>query len=139
MPSPSKTFERLACEFEVEFCEQALAAEPSRVPVMLVLANAYTAVGRHADGLLIDRKLAAALPDEPVVRYNLACSLSLTGHLDEALAELTLAVDLGYREPSHTAADPDLAALREDPRFRLLVERMSLNGTARKEKGQRSR
>ena len=62
------------------------------------------------------------LPDEPVWRYNLACAYARLGRRDEALAALEAAIELGFRKPRAIAADPDLAALKAERRFRELVD-----------------
>ncbi len=60
-------------------------------------------------------------PGNAMILYNVACLESLLGHPDEALEPLaeSLAAWPAYREQA--AADDDLAALRDDPRFQALV------------------
>ena len=56
-----------------------------------------------------------------MILYNVACLESLLGRPDEALEPLgeSLAAWPAYKELA--AADDDLAALRDDPRFQALV------------------
>jgi Flp pilus assembly protein TadD len=115
---------RIGEDFLVGIMEEALRRDPDDLEALEALAHAYTRDGRVAEGLALDLRLAALLPEEPGVRYNLACSLALAGRADEAFAELGRAVDLGYRDAAHAAADADLASLRPDPRFRAFLERM---------------
>ena len=61
------------------------------------------------------------LPENPTARYNLACSLALLDRKDEALAALTQAIELGYDDADHLAADEDFHLLREDERFLQLL------------------
>jgi len=89
------------------------------------LGHLYTRLGRVEQGLAVDRELARRLPQDATVRYNLGCSLALGGDIDGAFAELARAVELGYGDAEHLRADEDLAALREDPRFGQLLERLS--------------
>jgi uncharacterized protein (TIGR03382 family) len=62
-------------------------------------------------------------PGEAQAHYNLACLRSRAGRPDEAMRHLALALELN---PGRYAAmardDPDLAACRELPRFRALLE-----------------
>ena len=51
---------------------------------------------RPEDGLEADRRLMALLPQDPRVRYNLACSCALLGQTDEAFQRLSEACDLGF-------------------------------------------
>jgi tetratricopeptide (TPR) repeat protein len=66
------------------------------------------------------RRLEEALerfPGAGGLLYNLACAESRLGETDAALAHLDQAIEVfaGFREVA--ANDPDLAAIRDDPRF----------------------
>ena len=82
-----------------------------------------TRLGRYDEGLQVDQRLVRLEPEEPIVHYNLACSLSLLGRIDDGIEELTRAVDLGYEDVEHMLKDRDLRALRNDPRFEVLAKR----------------
>ena len=103
--------------FEVNFFERVLARCPGHLGALEALGHLYTRLGEHQKGLEVDQRLVRLRPNRPVAHYNLACSLSLTARLDQAFAELALAVRLGYRDFDHLERDPDLAALRADPRY----------------------
>ena len=85
------------------------------------LGNAYTRCGRIEDGLAVDRRLVAIIPKSPIAHYNLACSLSLLGKIDEAIESLEHAVRLGYNDFDYLEHDPDLANVRRDGRYRSLI------------------
>lgn len=57
---------------------------------------------------------------EPIVAYNVACAHARAGRVDRALAWLDRAIQLGFRDDRLLAEDPDLAAVRADPRFAML-------------------
>ena len=60
--------------------------------------------------------------------YDAACSWALGGDVDQAFAELYLAVRQGHwARPEEAAKDNDLAALRADKRWEDVVERMKVN------------
>ncbi len=64
--------------------------------------------------------LSAQLAENPGnanVLYNLACAESRGGRPDDALGHLLLAVSLEPRFGTSARSDPDLAAIRDDPRF----------------------
>jgi tetratricopeptide (TPR) repeat protein len=64
-----------------------------------------------------------AAPEDPVARYNLACTRARTGAADEALASLARALELGLPHLLQLETDPDLASLRARPGFAPLLER----------------
>ena len=117
--------------FEVQFFERILARCPGHLGALEALGHLYTRLGEHQKGLEVDERLVRLRPNRPVAHYNLACSLSLTARLDQAFAELALAVRLGYRDFDQLERDPDLEALRADPRYRKFLKAVAagkLNG-----------
>lgn len=59
----------------------------------------------------------ADAPERPGYHYNLACAKSLSGRHEEALAHVAKAVELGPDLLGSAQEDPDLEAIRDDPRF----------------------
>jgi Flp pilus assembly protein TadD len=123
-PALQRRVERAGAEFLAGFFETELRQKPENLAALVELGHLYTRLGRVREGLSVDRELARRLPDDPTVRYNLACSLALNGELDAAFAELGHALERGYRDAEHLAQDEDLAALRADPRFEALLARL---------------
>jgi Flp pilus assembly protein TadD len=109
-------------EIEVDFYESLLKRLPADVDTLKLLAEAYTASGRVRDGLEVDFKLRSLCPNDGYVYYNLACSLSLCGQVDEALTTLKEAVRLGYGDWKWIIKDPDLRIVRSDPRFDIEIK-----------------
>ncbi len=110
MPSPKlKQGEKST---ETLFYEGLCLADPDQWDAVRLLADNLTAEGFHEEGLHWDRKLAAHFPFDPSVRYNLACSLSLTGFLPPSMEELKNAFRLGFGDWQWALKDPDLQALR---------------------------
>ena len=116
--------DRLGLEFQASFLGAEVQRHPENLEALADLAHALTRLGRHAEGLEADERLTRAMPDNPLVQYNLACSLCLSGRFLEALDTLELAASLGYDDPGHMAEDEDLAALRAEPRFERLLRRL---------------
>lgn len=81
------------------------------------MGHLYTQVGRHRDGLAVDRRLVALRPRDPIAYYNLACSYSLLKQTTRAFTAMKRALGLGYCDVDHMLADPDLENLRADPRW----------------------
>jgi tetratricopeptide (TPR) repeat protein len=108
---------------EIRFYEGILAEDPDYVEALIPLAEAYTKAGLHDKGLGVDLKLAALRPDDATVRYNLACSYALTGHMAEALAAIEQAIELGYRDVEFLMKDEDLVSLHDEEEFARLIAR----------------
>ena len=60
-------------------------------------------------------------PQDFNAHYNLACALARQGKTVEALDHLAKAVELGFHDAKHIAADDDLASLHKEARFQRLV------------------
>jgi len=108
-------------EFEISFYEGILGEDPDFVPALIPLADDYTRVGRYEDGLALDERLSALRPDDPLVRYNLACSYALTGQAEKSLAALREAIDLGYDDLDWMERDEDLDTIRSLQSYRDIV------------------
>ncbi|MFN0008898.1 MAG: TPR end-of-group domain-containing protein [Planctomycetota bacterium] len=111
----------LGLEFLAGFLETELRLHPENLGAWIELGHVYTRAKRYEEGLAVDRELVLRAPNDSTVRYNLACSLALLNRTEEALDALEQAVALGYEDPEHLLADPDLAGLREEARFQEFV------------------
>jgi ketosteroid isomerase-like protein len=58
----------------------------------------------------------------PVDFYNLACAYALSGAPDKALDNVERAIAAGVKRRAQYQSDPDLASLRELPRFKALMQ-----------------
>jgi hypothetical protein len=61
----------------------------------------------------------------PVQLYNLACTKSLAGDRDGAFVALDQAIAAGFGAVDAMEKDPDLKALRADPRWKGAIERVT--------------
>lgn len=104
-------------EFELGFFEDLHRRMPKDIRTASILAHLYTETGRVDDGLRMDRKLVRLMPEDPVVHYNLACSLALKERHRDAVNSLRKAVELGYADFDWMRKDPDLKWLQEYPGF----------------------
>lgn len=123
-PAAQARIERCGLDFLAEIYAIAARHRPENLEALAELASVLTRLGRHAEGLAIDRRLARLAPEDPTVQYNLACSLALTGDRDGALAVLERAIALGYADADFLESDADLASLRAEPRFADLLRRL---------------
>lgn len=103
--------------------EEAVTLYPDESMAWFLLART-----RHAAG---DLKAAIEAGERavafPGVRassyYNIACAQALLGHPDAAFEALEQAKLAGFADRHLMRTDPDLASIRDDPRFVLPVER----------------
>jgi tetratricopeptide (TPR) repeat protein len=110
---------------KIEFIEGLVRRDPNYVDALQLLGDHYTQRGRFPEGLQVDERLASLEPQNSLVFYNLACSYSLTGQFDRAVAALEKALSLGYRDFAWLSKDPDLKNLRAQPAYRDLKEKIS--------------
>ena len=111
----------LGLQFLAGFLETEISRHPENLGAWIELGHVYTRARRFEEGLAVDQELVRRAPQDPTVRYNLACSLALLERKGEALDALEKAVALGYEDPEHLVADPDLESLREEARFLEIV------------------
>jgi tetratricopeptide (TPR) repeat protein len=104
--------------FEIAFYENILKYSPRFIEALVALAELYTKEGLHDKGLELDRRLVALRPEDPVIRYNLACSLSLKGDVPAAFEAMKCAFGSGYEDFAHLEKDRDLLNLLSDPGFK---------------------
>ncbi len=123
-PKKMSRAEQRELDTKIEFIEGLVRRDPQYVDALQILGDHYTQRGRITEGLQVDEKLAQLEPENPVVFYNLACSYSLTQEFDRAVAALNRAIELGYRDFSWLAKDPDMKNLREQPAFAELKEKI---------------
>ncbi len=109
-------------DFELEFFLGILRRIPDYVDVLRIVGNLLSLKGRFAEGMLVDKRLVQLRPTDPLAHYNLACSYVLLKKTDQAINTLRRALELGYRDFRYLKEDQDLASLRQDPRFRLLLK-----------------
>ena len=110
-------------DFEISFYENIVKEKPDHIDALVALGDAYTKIGRYKEGLAVDLKLSKLKPDDPVVRYNLACSYSRLKTADLCLKSLKKAIKLGYRDFSFMRDDPDLEFIRKDPEYKDLLSK----------------
>jgi len=115
--------ERIGREFEVAIYEIGHRLYPKNRRVLDALTNAYAGAGLYTSAFNAASKLVAAHPSEPRFRYNLACALCGLGQLDEALGELTRAVELGFHDFAYMERDADLRKLHSRAEFAALCKR----------------
>jgi tetratricopeptide (TPR) repeat protein len=122
MPVSKKT-KTQDLDFQMQFYEGIIRENPGFAEALIALGEIYTKKGQYEKGLKVDRRLLELRPDNPIVHYNLACSLSLLGDITGSFKAIKRAVELGYDDFGFMTNDPDLSNLRRDKRFLQFYEK----------------
>jgi tetratricopeptide (TPR) repeat protein/DNA-binding winged helix-turn-helix (wHTH) protein len=114
---------REAFETAEELVTSALQVNPNYPYSFIDLAWISAMLDKHAEArALIERARAAEL-DDPYLHYIDGLILLRSGDTDPALSALELAAENGY-SLQMMAAEPHLASIRGNPRFRAILDRM---------------
>lgn len=90
---------------------------PDGDPAYKYRAFSHLKSGRYEEAQRLFKAALEIEPGDQVVLYNLACAEALEGRSDAAIAHLTDAVSENKRLHKHALKDPELASIRDDPRF----------------------
>jgi len=116
--------EQQSLDVKIDFMQGLVRRDPNYVEALQLLGDHYTQRGNFEDGLKVDEHLSELEPRDPLVFYNLACSYSLTDQFDRAVSALEQALNLGYRDFTWLAKDPDLHQLRQHPLYRTIESKI---------------
>jgi len=111
-------------DFEIKFYEGVLKQKGDFLQALIALGDLYTKVGLHEKGLEIDKRLSQMQPEDPFVFYNLACSYSLMGDVDQAYSAMKRAFRNGYEDFKYLESDQDLKNLLQDSRFKQYLSKV---------------
>ncbi len=101
--------------------EAIVGSEPGNGPAWLRLGNSRHSLKQYDKAIAAYEKAVALGAGLPGGRYNLACAYALNGDKEKAFAWLDKALAAGFRNVAQLRNDPDLASLRDDPRFEKAV------------------
>jgi choline-sulfatase len=97
--------------------ERALKLQPRLFPALVQAGSSARRVGDPARAASYFEKAAALRADSWIPWYNLACLRATQGEVDAAFRALDESRKRGMRDQALLQQDPDLTALRADPRF----------------------
>jgi uncharacterized Ntn-hydrolase superfamily protein len=80
-------------------------------------ASAHVGPGRYPQGIAILTAAVARFPDDPTIRYDLACFQALEGDVSEALRNLRRALELDPGLRASALVDRDFAGLAGEAAF----------------------
>jgi len=101
--------------------ERALALNPADSRALYLGAMELQVTGDSARSDEWARRAIQSDPTNPLLLYNIGCLYAVGGNRGLALDHLERAMELGMRNVDWLMTDPDLASLRDDPRFVALV------------------
>jgi serine/threonine protein kinase/Tfp pilus assembly protein PilF len=113
---------RAAYERALRVIEEHLELNPGDARAVTLGAGILMRVDRGAEGVEWADRALTIDPHDAVVLYAIACSYSVYGLKDRALDLLAQAVHGGFGDKEWIANDPDLNAIRDDPRFVALMQ-----------------
>ena len=105
--------------------ERQLELEPGNARALTLGGCALVDEGQVERGLEWIRSALAVTPDDPPVLVNAACGYARAGMKEEALACLERIFGRGIGKRDWVEHDPDYDSLRDDPRFRALLAKLS--------------
>ena len=104
--------------------EKHMELNPDDPRAATMRAVSLCRLGRPEEGLRWAEKALTIDPEDAGVLYNVACLYSLERKVEEAIQCLEEAFDRGFLNKEWFENDPDLEPLRDDLRFRSLMERI---------------
>jgi adenylate cyclase len=105
--------------------EERLELVPEDSRACVLGASAFASLEQPDRAIALIERALAIDPEDPMLLYNIACGYANLGRLDEALDSLESAVDKGYGHKEWIEHDSDFAPIRENPRFKAILETMS--------------
>jgi adenylate cyclase len=109
----------------VDLLERHIAVNPHDTQALCRAANQLSAIGEPGRGELMAEEALTRGGNEPLVLYNIACFYARRGNKDRSLELLQLAIKRGWGDLAWFETDSDLDSLRDDARFKRLLERLS--------------
>lgn len=97
--------------------ERHLEFNPDDARAVTMGAVSLCRIGEKTQGIEWADRAIAIDSDDAGVSYNAACLYALEGKVDKAIASLEQAIARGFGNRAWLEHDPDLDALRDDPRF----------------------
>ncbi|MHC4953032.1 MAG: protein kinase domain-containing protein [Planctomycetota bacterium] len=105
--------------------EKHLQLHPDDARALVLGAGALCHLGERSRSFEWAERALAIDSDEPTTLYNVACVYAQQGRHDDAIECLEGAVIRGFRQKAWFENDSDLDALRQQPRFVVLLENLS--------------
>lgn len=109
----------------IKIAKRRVSLNPYDLNATLTIASAWAKLGKFEEAKYWANVASAFDTQDGAFTYNLACAFSVMGCVDQALDQLARTLDFGCSKIKvnfMTKSDPDLALVRNDPRFDELVK-----------------
>ncbi|MDX1570271.1 MAG: tetratricopeptide repeat protein [Xanthomonadales bacterium] len=104
--------------------QRHLELNPHDTRALYCAANNLVSIGEKEKGREMAERALGQDENEPVVLYNVACFYAMQGNSDRSLELLERAVEQGWGDRAWLETDSDLNSLRDNPRFKELLEKV---------------
>jgi len=104
--------------------ERAVKLSPEDPELWYELGLTLAMMKKGAEARQVFGKVISLKADHVRAHYDLSCLDALEGKTDEAFANLNKAIDCGYRNLAHLEKDEDFKSVREDPRWKRILQRI---------------
>jgi adenylate cyclase len=111
----------------LELIDRQLEMYPDDIRAIHFGASANAVIGRRERAFELIQRAMTLQPDSPPTLYNVACAYARLGDTDKALDLLERWRDTGAGG-SWIVKDPDFDGLRDEPRFRAVLEHLQRHG-----------
>jgi tetratricopeptide (TPR) repeat protein len=112
---------RAAYQKAIEMEEAEHAKRPQDPVLAALLADDYAAIGDSSKSMIMARQALALAPDNPIVQYRTGEAFETLGQRQAAIPLIAKALANGYNTYEFERS-PELAGLRNDPRFTALLK-----------------
>ena len=102
--------------------EGSLELNPDDARAANLAGGVFASLGEAAPAIKYAERSLAIDPEDPMLLYNVACTYATLGMIDQAISCLERAVTKGFGHREWIDHDPDLKAIRENPRYQAIVD-----------------
>ena len=102
--------------------EKHLQLHPGDARALYFGANALSQLNEREKSMEWAERALELEGEEPQVLYNVACVYALLGEADKAVNCIEKSITHGWGQREWMEHDPDLAPVRDHPRFRALMQ-----------------
>jgi serine/threonine protein kinase/Tfp pilus assembly protein PilF len=106
----------------LQLMEGSLELNPDDARAANLAGGGYASLGEPEPAIRFAERSLAIDPEDPMLLYNVACMYASLGRHDQAISCLERAVDKGFGHREWIDNDPDLASIRENPRYQAIVD-----------------
>ena len=109
---------------QLKLLDQHLELNPEDPRACILGAAAFANLHITDRAIELAERAMAVDPEDPMLLYNVACTYAQLGKTEESLIALERGVEKGWGDKNWIEHDADLDPIRDDPRFRAIVESM---------------